>query len=93
MPGTIWFARVDVHDDRAPRARLGLVGRLGEGRDDDHVAGPREVRGRAVHADDARARLTLERVRLEPAAVRAVPDVNLLVRQDVGRAHERRRRS
>ena len=48
------------------------------------------VRGRAVDADDARAGRPLERVGLEPAAVGAVPDVNLLVRQDVGGAHQRR---
>jgi len=42
-----------VDDDRTPRARLGLVGRLGERRDDDDVARARVVRRRAVDADDA----------------------------------------
>src|SRR5262245_60497111 len=38
-PGDDPVVRVDVDDDGPPGARLGLVVRLGEGRDDDDVAG------------------------------------------------------
>src|SRR3954471_20523865 len=82
--------RVDVNDGRLPVPRLDVVARLDEGRDDDHVARTGVVRGRAVDADDARIGRRLQRVSLQPAAVGAVPDVNLLVRHDVARAHQRR---
>src|SRR2546430_16487616 len=63
------IARVHAHNGRLPRARLVLVDGVGEGGDDDQIAGLRVVSGRAVDADQARAGRSLERVRLEAAAV------------------------
>src|SRR5215469_16244057 len=68
---------VDVDDGGLPGARLLLVLDLGEGGDDDDVAGAGQVGGRAVDANDARPLRPLERVGLEPRAVATVPDVNL----------------
>src|SRR5205807_6630328 len=42
----------------------------------------------AVQAHDARTRRPLDRIRLEARAVRDVGDLDLLVRQDVGRLHQ-----
>src|SRR5262245_55468620 len=56
---------------------------------DDHQArGLDRMGGGAVHADLARAGLSLDRVGREPAGVGAVVDLDLLVGKDVRRAHQ-----
>src|SRR3954454_18116123 len=54
----------------------GLLFELGEGGDDDHVAGVRQVRRGAVDAHDPRAGRAGDGVGAQPAAARHVPDVD-----------------
>ena len=62
----------------------GLFVHLGEGGDDHAVADLEEAGGGAVDADGLRAARRLDRVGGDPRAVGDVPDIDLLVRQDVG---------
>ena len=78
---------VDVDDDRRVGLEVALV--VGGERGDDHlVALVDEQRGGAVHLDLARAGLALDRVGDEARAVVDVPDVYLLVDEQVGLAHQ-----
>src|SRR5439155_1380678 len=78
---------VDEHDLRLVRTRRRLL-HPGERRGDHQVAGPDEMRGGAVHADDAAVGRALDGVGLEAIAVGRVPHPDGLVRQEVGGVHQ-----
>ena len=59
-----------------------VLGHLGKSSQDDEIAWPGEVGGRAVDADRSRASRARQRVRAEARAVGHIPDVHLFVSQD-----------
>src|SRR5439155_18601289 len=73
---------VDEHDLRLVDACRRLL-HPGKGRDDHEVARPHEMRGGAVHADDAAVQRSLDGVGLEAVAVGDVPHADGLVRQEI----------
>ena len=84
---TVAVVVVDVDDDRRVGLEVALV--VGaEGGDDDLVAGPGQVGGGAVDLHRARARLAVDHVGDEAGAVVDVPDVDLLVGDQVGARHQ-----
>src|SRR5437773_1516240 len=78
---------VDEHDLRLVEACRRLL-HPGKGRDDHEVARPHEMRGGAVHADDAAVRRSLDGVGLEAVAVGDVPHADGLVRQEIRSVHQ-----
>ena len=78
---------VDKDDGGLPPACFVRL-ELRERRQDDEIAGARMVRRRAVDADDAAVRLSAKRVRHEACPTCHVPDVDLLVLQDLSRLHQ-----
>ncbi len=84
---TIALLVVDVDDDRRVGLEVALV--VGaEGGDDDLVAGPGQVGGGAVDLHRAGAGLAVDHVGDEAGAVVDVPDVDLLVGDQVGAGHQ-----
>ena len=78
---------VDVDDDRRVGLQVALV--VGaEGGDDDLVARPGQVGRGAVDLHRARAGLAVDHVGDEAGAVVDVPDVDLLVGDQVGAGHQ-----
>src|SRR5262249_37161021 len=78
-----------VHKDHRRLILLGLAaGHDRVGGHDHEVAGLYEVRAGPVHADHARPGRAGQRVGHQPGPVAHVPDVDLLIRQNVGRVQQ-----
>src|SRR4051794_26323701 len=78
---------VDVDDDRRVGLQIALV--VGtEGGDDDLVPRSGQVGGRAVHLHRPGARLAVDHVGDEAGAVVDVPNVDLLVGDQVSACHQ-----
>src|SRR4051794_7759718 len=76
-----------MDDDGGIALEVLLVER-GEAGDDDLVAGAHQAGGGAIHLHRARSLLALDRVGHEPGTIVDVPDVNLLVDQQVRLPHQ-----
>ncbi len=84
-PGAV----LGVHQHHRRLVLLGVLGSQGGERgDDDHVPGLDQVRPGPVHLHHPAAALPGEGVGDQPGAGGHVPDVDLLVRQDVGRVQQ-----
>src|SRR5215203_505757 len=80
---------VDEHDSRnEPVVYLGVLV-LGVGHEDDDITRRAEPRARAVQLHDPGTGLAGNEIGLQPRAVVDVDDLHALVRQHVGRFHQR----